>query len=64
MAATGTLKVNDRVWHLSQRNSADRKIGTVQKIFTKNREEWAHVLYDGETQPASSPTANLTKRGT
>lgn len=64
MAATGTLALNNRVWHIADRNRplADRRIGTVKKIFTVSGDEFARVEWDKEPGLLKKhPTANLTK---
>lgn len=50
-----------RVYHLSQRNVATKKLGTVKKLFTKDGISYARILWDGEGKQVSSPVANLVQ---
>ena len=53
--------VNDRVYHLADRNAANKRYGTVQRVFTAAGTERAEVLYAHNGKLLISPTANLVK---
>jgi hypothetical protein len=63
MAAAGTLAVNDRVWHESERYvpAGNRRYGVVTKIYTRVGRECAKVRWDRNTLSITYPVSSLTK---
>lgn len=53
-----------RVYHLADRNKTgtDKRIGTVQRLYTKNGTAYAKVKWDGAPEPVSHPVANLVEK--
>lgn len=55
------LAVNDRVYHLADRNVVDKRYGKVTRVFTAAGIERAEVLYEHNGKKLISPSANLVK---
>jgi hypothetical protein len=54
------IAAQSRVYHVADRNRADKRKGTVQRVYTAGGIERAVVLYDtGKT--LRSPVANLVE---
>ena len=54
------IAANSRVYHVADRNKADKRKGTVQRVYTAGGIQRAVVVYDnGKT--LRSPVANLVE---
>jgi uncharacterized protein YkuJ len=59
--AAVSIATESRVYHLSDRNRAEKRKGTVQRVYDRNGTEVAEVLYDHTSQMMTSPVANLVE---